>query len=113
MSFKKIMKDLTIFHPNHHHADINAWAELHRKIPDDIDEPFVVHYEYGTSVVNSAILEFDDLDDDYGCLFDSQFSQQVESESEKDFPIFFRFVMVTNRLFDYSNRQNIIFYIIF
>ena len=100
MSLKKIMKDLTIFQPHHHHADMNAWAELHRKIPDDKDEPFVVHYESGTSVVNSAFLEFDDLHDDYGCLFDSQFSQQVESESEKDFPIFFRFVMVTNRLFD-------------
>ncbi len=74
--------------------------EFHGKIPDDKDEPFVVHFESGTSVVNSDFLEFDDLHDDYGFLFDSQFSQQGKSESEKDFPIFFRFVMTTNRLFD-------------
>ena len=80
--FEKNYERLDDFHPHHHHADMNAWAELHRTITDDIDEPFVVHYESGTSVVNCAFLEFDDLHDDY------------------DFPIFFRFVMTTNRLFD-------------
>jgi len=53
--FEKNYERLDDFHPHHHHADMNAWAELHRKIPDDIDEPIVVHYESGTSVVNSAI----------------------------------------------------------
>ena len=65
-------------------ADLNNWFDLYKKIPDDLDEPLVIHFESGVSSFNNPILEFDEGEDQDGFLFDSQIefieTQQDNSE---------------------------------
>ena len=80
-------------------AELNKWTRENSVVPDDIDQPFVVHSESGFIQTYSSIPEFKDDEDDDGAFFDSQVSV-TQDEPIKNFPIYFRFVVTTKRLFD-------------
>jgi hypothetical protein len=78
-------------------AELNSWSEEHSVVPEDEDEPFVVHYESGFTQNYAPIPEFDEEEDEEGAFFDSQISISTPQEPNK-FPVFFRFVLTTKRL---------------
>jgi hypothetical protein len=76
--------------------ELNEWLELHSKIPEDEDEPFVVKFESGCKLVFNGLnanLNDDDEDDD---------------DEEDDFGLFFRFFVSTKRLLRIAKDKNYI-----